>query len=254
VNPRALLGIAIVVLVGVGGVIGYFEWQKRNKPPAPVVPPPPPPPPPPPSPEEQAKLDAAKAYEELSTKIKELTPEQKESADTAKLHLTRAQAIYRAEDAIPLPPKERCDIMVSDAYHVLNLKLEIEEAYEAVFQATRWVEALDYKREDKEKWMTRCLATLDVACGENKPAHKARVDYVRWRLKRPWAPEPKPMQERELESLEAMLAAKPDAQVAEEAGDVAKLLGKLNKAMANWRKAIELDPDRKERLEKKIAE
>ncbi len=246
-NPRLLLGIAVMILLGVGGVIGFLEYQKRNKP-APVNVPQPiidTEPPPPPDPKELARQEAAKDFQALSEQIGK-------DPDRGELYLKRAQAIYKAEEAIPQTPEQRALIAIGDIFTAVKMNILTAEVYGEMVKNWLWVDQLRFQRAEKDDWRAKVLIALDLACAGGKPAHRARLHYIDLRMKRDFKPEEGPMRERELESLDALITAnEATADDAERAGDLAVEAKKLNKAVVYYRKAAQLDPKRREKVDAK---
>ena len=247
-NPRVLLGIAVIILVGVGGLIGWMEYERRNKP----KPPPPPPveekPPVPPDPEAEAKREAARTFEECNQALAT-------DAGNSTLYHKRARSIFKAKEALPHTPEQRAEMAITDLLHAIKLGVTDAEIYDDLVLAAKWINScIKLEQTVKESWFKRTLDVLDESCAAAKAAHAARVDYITWRFTAHFAPkdaEAVPFRERELASLDALLQTDPTADRAERAGDLAKEFGKLNKAQGYYTKAVELDPKRKDRIDEK---
>lgn len=247
-NPRVLLGIAVVILLGVGGLIGYMELQRRNKP----KPPPPPPveeTPAPVDPEAEAKREAARTFEECNQALAT-------DAGNSALYHKRAKSIFKAKEALPHTPEQRAEMAITDLLHAIKLGITTGEIYDDIVLAAKWINSCNkLEQAVKEAWFKRTLEVLDAGCDAAKPAHAPRVDFITWRFTAHFAPkdaEAVAWRERELASLDALLQTDATADRAERAGDLAKEFGKLNKAMTYFKKAVELDPKRKDRVDEKM--
>jgi hypothetical protein len=250
---KVLLVVALLALFGVGGAIFWDAFQKANlPPPAPYVPPPPV------SPDEIRAREAAKKYEELNAEIAK-------NSQSGELYAKRGKAIFDAKGAIKLELPKLAEMAIKDLIQAESLGYTQPDVYAGLVSAALWIDALNpatFDEEGKlqpskvrELWFARTIELLDKACDKGAPAHQARIDFIEFRFRKaPPPPDPGAWHEKQLASYEALMqAGTATAADCEKAGDVAKETGKLNRATAFYLKAIDLAPEAKERLQKKMS-
>jgi len=137
------------------------------------------------------------------------------------------------------------------------------ELYADLVLAVKWIDVIHPLQQDevtgtkeppaRSEWFEKTRLILDAACRRSSSAHRARVDFIEFRLnKMPIPSDPNVWRGKQLESLDTLIKLDGKAEDAELAGDVAKLVGKKPLAKGYYLQAIQLEPAGKARIQAKM--